>query len=352
MTTASRSASGPLRLALLGCGRIGQDVYVPLLRSRLDATLAVIADASLEARTRASRLTRNSVAVVADWRDALRRDDLDAAIVALPSALHAEAACVAFARGLHVYVEKPMATSPGDADAVVAAHRVAGTFAAVGFNYRFNRLYRALRARVSAGAIGQVRVVRTVFSSPRRDSPDWRDSRATGGGVLLELGSHHADLIRWLTGAEAVTVQCLLADREGADACASIHVGLDSGATAQVLVAFGTIAEDRVEVIGDRGAVQANRYRSLVPESRGIDVPGRLDDVKAFWRSMPHLPYLVEKMTSPWHEPSHRAALDHFVAGTRGTVSDGPTLADGLASLRIVLAAEESADSGRTISLG
>jgi hypothetical protein len=56
-------------------------------------------------------------------------------------------------------------------------------------------------------------------------------------------------------------------------------------------------------------------------------------------------------MTSPWHEPSHRAALDHFVAGTGGAVSDGPTLADGLASLRIVLAAEESADSGRTISL-
>lgn len=351
MTTASSSGSGPLRLALLGCGHIGQAVYLPLLRGRADAHLSVIADASDEARKRASKLTGNGVPVIADWRDALGRDDLDGVIVALPSALHAEAACAAFARRLHVYVEKPLATSASDAQAVLAAHRAAGTFGTVGFNYRFNPLYRELRARVRSGAIGNVRVVRTIFSSPRRATTGWRESRGKGGGVLLELGSHHADLIRWLTGAEAATIQCLVTGGDDASQCTSVHLGLDSGASAQMLLAFGTIAEDRVEVIGDGGAIHVNRYRSLMPEVRGVDVPGRIDTVKGLWRSLAHLPYLLAKMASPWHEPSHGTALDRFVGGTQGVASDGPTLADGLASLRIVLAAEESAASGRTVLL-
>ena len=107
------------------------------------------------------------------------------------------------------------------------------------FQLQVQPLYRELRVRVRSGAIGNVRVVRTIFSSPRRATTGWRESRGKGGGVLLELGSHHADLIRWLTGAEAATIQCLVTGGDNASQCTSVHLGLDSGASAQMLVAFG-----------------------------------------------------------------------------------------------------------------
>ncbi len=351
MKTAISSGSRSLRLALLGCGHIGQDVYLPLLAQRPDMRIGVIAEASVAARSRAAATTGHSVPIVEDWREALARDDIDGAIIALPSSLHDEAARAALARGLHVYIEKPLATTIDDGEKVIAAHRRATAFGAMGFNYRFNPLYAELRGRVAAGAVGRVKAIRTVFSSPRVEPGGWRESRATGGGVLLELGSHHADLIRWVTSAEAVSVHCLLTDRDTSGARASTTIAFDNGVVAQMLVAFGTIADDRIEVIGERGAISVNRYRSLRPEARGVDIPGRLEAFKSFCRTVPRLPYLATKMSSPWHEPSHRLAIDRFAGAMRGNDTGGPLLEDGLASLRIVVAAEESSVSGRTIAL-
>ena len=113
MKTATSSGSRSLRLALLGCGRIGQDVYLPLLGQRSDVRIGVIADPSAAARSRAAATTRNSVPIVEEWREALVRDDIDGAI--------------------------------GDGEKVIAE----------------------LRDRVAAGAVGRVRAIRTVFSSPR-----------------------------------------------------------------------------------------------------------------------------------------------------------------------------------------
>jgi len=349
--TAISSGWRSLRLALLGCGHIGQDVYLPLLGQRPDLQIGVIAEASVAARSRAAATMGNGVPIVEDWREALGRDDIDGAIIALPSALHAEAARAAFARGLHVYMEKPLATTIDDGEKVIAALRRASAFGAMGFNYRFNPLYAELRDRVAAGAVGGVRAIRTVFSSPRIEAGGWRESRATGGGVLLELGSHHADLIRWVASAEAVTVHCLLAGSDTSEARALATIALDNGVIAHMLVAFGTIADDRIEVIGERGAISVNRYRSLRPEVRGVEIPGRLELFKSFCRAVPRLPYLATKMRSPWHEPSHRLAIDRFAAAMRGSDTGGPLLEDGLASLRIVVAAEESSASGRTIAL-
>ncbi len=165
---------------------------MPLLGRRQDVQLTVVADEASDARARAARAAPKGAATVSDWRDALIRDDVDAAIIALPPALHGEAACAALTRGLHVYVEKPLATSDADARAILGAQSGTTSFAMVGFNYRFNPLYRELRARIHNGEVGRVRIVRTIFSAPAGQTTGWRGSRQAGGGVLLELAGYLA----------------------------------------------------------------------------------------------------------------------------------------------------------------
>jgi predicted dehydrogenase len=346
----SPSARRP-RLALLGCGRIGQEVYLPLLGRRQDVELTVVADEASDARARASRAAPKGTATVSDWRDALIRDDVDAAIIALPPALHSEAACAALTRGLHVYVEKPLATSDAGARAILGAQGSTTSFAMIGFNYRFNPLYSELRARIHNGEVGRVRIVRTIFSAPESQRTGWRGSRQAGGGVLLELGSHHVDLVRWLTRVEVRGVQCHVAEPQRGSECVTLQLALERDIAAQIVVAMGTVAEDRVEVFGEGGAISVDRYRSVAPMARGPAVPGRLQSLANSVRAVRRLPYLLSKRGSPWHEPSHEAALDRFVDGINGRPGDAPTLADGWASLRVILAAEASDATGRAVAM-
>ena len=165
---------------------------MPLLGRRQDIQLTVVADNASDARARAARAAAKEAATVSDWRDALIATMWMRLSSPFPPALHGEAACAALTRGLHVYVEKPLATSDANARAILAARAVTALFAMIGFNYRFNPLYSALRARIHSGEVGRMRIVRTVFSAPAGQTTGWRGSRQSGGGVLPELAGYLA----------------------------------------------------------------------------------------------------------------------------------------------------------------
>ena len=111
-----------VRLAILGFGTIARQVHLPLLAGQPGVAVAAIADPDPGARALAQSGTAGA-RVFADWREALATPGLDAVIVASPTAVHAEATLAALARRLHVYVEKPIATTLADADEVLAAWR-------------------------------------------------------------------------------------------------------------------------------------------------------------------------------------------------------------------------------------
>ena len=340
----------PLRLAVLGCGAISRDVHLPLLTRRADVRVTVVADRSLEALVRARRLVPAADAV-RDWQDALARQDVDAVVVALPPALHCQAAVTALSRGCHLFLEKPMVTT--EDDAVELLHQAATTSLTtmVGLNYRFNPLYDAMRRHVANGGVGRVSLVRTIFTTDMRPGDMWRRTRAAGGGTLLELGSHHVDLVHWLTAATTRDVRCSVVGRDTDHECATLQLGLDKDIAAEIVVGCGLVNDDRIEVHGDRGAVAVDRYRSLAPSTRGPAVPGRAETIAAAVTSLGHLPYLWRKLRSPRNEPSHSVALDRFITAAARRMPVSPGLADGWDSLRVILAAQASADSGRVVTI-
>ena len=352
-TTSRYSQARRLRVAVLGCGTLARQVLLPVLaRLSDDVDVTVVADPDQGARDATVRFAPQARAL-ADWRDAVARPDVDAVIVALPTALHAEAAIAVMEAGRHLYLEKPIAATVEEGRRLEELVRLKPdtTVATVGFNYRFNPLIVELRRRLRAETIGVVTDIRTTFST-RAVPGGWRRPDEIGGGVLLDLGSHHLDLIWFLTGDEIVSVSAEFARGPLGSEQVNVAMWLSGGARAQSLFTTGIADTDRIEVTGERGALRVDRYRGWTVAEHQVAPESR---VRSVWRLMREIPaaarYAVAKQRSPWHEPSFERSLRGFVAGCAGTPASGATLADGLRTLEIVEAAHRSAASGQVVKV-
>ena len=338
---------GALRIALVGCGEGAQRHHLPILARMPGAALTVVVDPDPACRAAAARLAPQAT-LLEDHRDAVDHPDVDAMVLCLPSALHADAAVAALERRKHVYVEKPLATSLADAARVRETWRRSTVAGMMGFNYRFNRLYQSARRHLADGRLGDLVAVRTVFSISEHPRPAWKRTREGGGGVLHDLGSHHVDLVRFLLNDPIVAVRADVRSRRSEDDTAFVQMRLASGLVVQSLFAFGAADDERFEIYGCDGTLTVDRGRR---QDVVVEPPGRR------WRrarravralgQLAHAPYVLEKRFAPGHEPSHRLALRRFVAAAAGDRAPlSPDLDDGYACVAVVDAAERSARDG------
>jgi predicted dehydrogenase len=332
----------PLRIGVIGCGRIAQAIHLPLLGRLPDARVVAIAEPDEQSRAVASALVRGATT----YRDAdelLRAGGLDAVVICAPPHLHAPVATAAFDAGLHVYLEKPIALSIAEGERLVEAWRRARTIGMIGFNFRFHPQVQRIRERLRDGAIGTPLGVRAIFSILPHELPDWKRARQSGGGVLLDLASHHIDLVHYLFEEPVVRVFASVRSLSGEGDHAAVQLELASGLMVQLFVSLGTVDEHRIEIVGTTGKLVMDRTELVRPDH----VPATQQGARArrLVRALSALePARV--LRSPGREPSFEAALSAFVWSASGNAFGGPDLLDGLRSLAIVEAAERSAASG------
>ena len=341
-----------LRVGLIGCGRIAQAVHLGILTTLPTIDLVALAEPDAERRGEAQRRVPTAVAF-ADYRELLALPAVEAVVICLPHALHAEAAIAALEARKQLYLEKPLATNLAEGQAVLDAWERAGTVGMIGFNYRYHPLHRAARQRLRAEAIGELVGLRAIFASAARPLPPWHQSRQSGGGALLNLGSHHIDLVRFLLEREVGTVFADIRTQRSAQDSAALQLSLGNGVLAQLFLSMSAVEEDRIEIYGQRGKLAFDRHRSLAVEVGGVspDVAPRQRLGRAL-RATTLAPRLLRKLAAPTADPSFRAALADFAhAAQRGQLAaDAPDLAAGYRSLAIIAAAEESAVTGRAVA--
>ena len=341
----------PLRVGVIGCGRFAQAVHLPNLRGLPGAELIALAEPDPNRRQEASRCAP-AAAAYADYRDLLKMRDLEAVIVSVPTGLHGEVAIAAMQLGKHLYLEKPIATSLEEADKVMGVWKQSGVVGMVGFNYRFNALYQAARMEIQAGKLGPLVGARSVFATPTRSMPAWKQTRSNGAGVLLDLASHHIDLVRFLFQQGVRLVYADIESHCTEHDTATLHLRLADGLQVQSYFSLCAVDEDRFEIYGQAGKLTVDRYRSLdVEVTDAGGTASRLRRVTQVLRSLKSVPYIFKKLRSPWHEPSYRESLSRFVSAVRGHEKASPDLLDGYRSLEVICAAEESARTGQSVSL-
>jgi predicted dehydrogenase len=338
-------------IGVLGCGIIARGQHLRHLARGGAARLVAAADPAPAARSAAARSF--GVPVVSDAEELVARPDVDALVIATPSALHAEHARLAIAHGKPFYLEKPLATTAVDARGVLADAAARGASAMLGFNYRRQPVLEELRRLHRAGATGELLAIRTLFVEPRPAiaESDWRARRASGGGVWLDLASHHVDLVRWLTGEEIVEVGAAAqASLAGEHDRASARFRLAGGVEVHALFAYGAGPLDRIELVGRRAVAVAERHAG---ELHLVSARERRYGARRRSSVSPGMRLLgLGRRLSPSWEPSFSRALRAFAAAVVSRSFDGlPGLADGAASLAAVLAAERAAESGSTVAV-
>lgn len=183
------------RLGFLGVGWIG--------RHRMEAMLAtgaveaaVIAEPSAETAAEAAKLAPG--AEIVGGLEALLAAGVDGVVIATPSALHADQAIRALDAGAAVFCQKPLGRTAAEARSVVDAARAADRLLGVDLSYRFTDGMRRIRELIAAGELGRVFAVDLVFHNAYGPDKAWfYDPALAGGGCVMDLGVHLADLALW-----------------------------------------------------------------------------------------------------------------------------------------------------------
>ena len=216
-----------IRTAIVGCGAVA-DAHLMILAEQARLVPTVLVDKNL---TRAQELaSRYSVgAAVGDFKEAIGQ--VDAAIVALPHHLHAPIAIELLRAGVHVFVEKPMAVTVAECDAMIQAARESQRVLAVGLARRFYHSARFVKQAVARGMLGRIRRfdVREGFVYNWPVASDFMFKKEAGGGVLADTGAHTLDTLLWWLGPFE-SVDYYDDSEGGVEANCELHLRLESGA--------------------------------------------------------------------------------------------------------------------------
>lgn len=203
-----------LKIGIIGCGKITEVRHAPEYAENPNCQLVAFFDVVPE---RAKALAEQYGGTAYDSIEALLASDVDAVSVCVANAYHAQASIQALKAGKHVLCEKPMATTPEDCEAMVAAAKAAGKFLMIGQNQRLAKAHVKAREIIASGEMGKVITFETHFAHPGpegwtgvRDS--WFfDKKVASFGVMADLGVHKTDLIHYLTGKKIVRTSAVLA---------------------------------------------------------------------------------------------------------------------------------------------
>lgn len=195
----------PTRVALVGCGKVAS-IHAAALASLPEAEFVATCDVSAE---RAEAFAaKHRVRPFTDLGTMLRDARPEAIIIGTPHPLHATAAIRAAEAGVHVLVEKPLAASLADCDAMLAAARKSGVTLGVISQRRFYEPVQRMKRAIDEGKIGKPALGVFIQYSWRDEayyqSDPWRGKWDTeGGGVLVNQSPHQLDILLWLMGPAA-----------------------------------------------------------------------------------------------------------------------------------------------------
>ncbi len=278
---------------------------------------------------------------VLDGYEAMLRDpEVEAIYIATPHPGHAQWAIRAAEAGKHVLVEKPMALTSFEADAIFNAHRKAGTFAGEAFMYRLHPATAKLRELVASGAIGQVRMIQSSFGFQMpRHMPEHRlFANDLAGGGILDVGCYPVSMSRLLAGAVAgkpfldpvKVVGTAHLGQQRTDEWAAAVLEFEGGIIAQVSCAVFVQLDNVLRIHGATGRIEVPDFWFAGGDRSGG--PGTIRVVRGSDVEV------IEASRDAGHLYSYEAdgAAEAIFAGRQEFAPPGMSWADTLGNLKVL----------------
>ena len=341
-----------MKYALIGCGRISPNHIEAAKNNNLD--FAAMCDIIPEAmQEKSNRFGLEAVRKYTDYRELLEKEKPELVAIATESGKHAAIALDCIAAECNVIIEKPIALSIADADAIIAAGKKAGVVVCANHQNRFNKSVQYIRKALEADRFGKLSHgaahVRWNRGKGYYDQAPWRGTWAQDGGCLMNQCIHNIDLLRWMMGDEvdevmAYTDQLQHPYLEAEDLGLAIvkfsngAYGLIEGTTN----VYPKNLEETLYLFGEKGTVKAGGTSDNIIEEwhfgDGLDDP---EVVKATYGENPPNVYGFG------HTPLYADVIDAIQKG-REPYIDGEA---GKRALELILAIYKSAAEGRPVKL-
>jgi predicted dehydrogenase/nucleoside-diphosphate-sugar epimerase len=320
------STSGTERLAIIGCGAVVDHHLLPSLR-RIGWLPNVLIDRSPERLAlTAGKLGSKGRAVVraADWREAA--DHFDAAIVAIPHVLHGPVGLDLLLAGKHLFMEKPLAVTTAQCEAMIEAARERRLSLRVGLLRRYLHAARWLKALLTAGTLGEIKrfSIREGFVFNWATSSDAllrRDLAA--GGVLMDTGAHTLDLLLWWLG-DVASLSYRDDAEHGVEADCILDCRMASGAIGRVELSRTRELRGTIIIEGTDGFVEVHLAKNQVLAGSPNALAFRHEERLAAELPMQLFPELFD------------SELRDFRGSVAGDTDKGISGAEGLGSVALI----------------
>lgn len=341
-------------VGVIGYAGAASRLHLPMLSHLPGVRVTAIAGTTQEAMTAVA----DRYAIPAryhDYRDLLLNPAVDAVAICVPPDLHECIGLAALKANKHVFMEKPLALSLAECDRLVRAAEVSSVITMVGFHLRWHRLIREAHEWVTAGRLGTVELLRTVFTSGirwRANLPAWRTQRMAGGGVLIESGVHYYDLWRFLTAGEIEEVHAISRSTGYQDTTALVTARLQNGIFATAEFCQGTADSLEIDIYGSAGRLRISGYAL---DGICFD-PSGYKGVKKLWAKAKSAParWLRAARGIPlggYYAHAYRDQWEGFFKAIKTGTSAGASFTDGREATRAALAVTQAANTCQSVSI-
>lgn len=339
----------PIRVGLVGCGRISKNHFGSIEQQAQDMQLAAVCD--VDPKALKGHAEQYQVPGYVSMADMLAKEQLDLVALCTPSGLHPQQAILAAQNGVHVLTEKPMGTRLADGVAMVKACEKAGVRLFVVKQNRRNATLQLLKQAVDQGRFGRIyNVAMNVFWTRPQDYYDqgngWRGTWELDGGAFMNQASHYIDLLNWIIGpVESVMAYTATQARHiEAEDSGVAAIKWRSGAMGTLNVSMLTYPknlEGSITILGEKGTariggvavneIQEWQFEQALPEDERIKAAS----------------YATTSVYGFGHPLYYQNVVD-VLRGRAEPETDGRS---GLKSLELLVAMYRSAKDGVKISL-
>lgn len=334
--------SQKVRIGLLGAGRIGKLHGENLAHAVSEAELYAVADPYMNDEIREWAASMGIEKCYDDPEQIINDPTIEAVFICSSTSAHADLIMRAAKAGKHIFCEKPIHTDLEKIKEALAAVEKAGVKLQVGFVRRFDHNHKMVRDTVASGRLGNPHIIKVTSRDPDHQPMEYIE---TSGGIFMDMTIHDFDMVRYLAGSEVTEVTAYGAALSGAGYdqyndvdTAIIMMKFENGALGVIdnsrAAHYGY--DQRTEVHCDKGCVQVSNDlndQSMISTADGVEI------AKPTW-------FFLERYNN--------AFISEAKAFIQSVQNDTPTLVtgfDGIAPVRIALAADKSLKEGRPVKL-